>query len=39
MPIKISVLYRNRFVFYEISNLSYHYRSDNKNSVFIEVYL
>ena len=37
MPMKISVLYRNRFVFYEISNLSYHYRSDDEIAYFLNI--
>ena len=34
---KISVLYRNRFVFYEISNFSYHYRSDDEIEYFLNI--
>ena len=37
MPMKISVLYRNRFVFYEISNLLYHYRSDDEIAYFLNI--
>ena len=37
IPMKISVLYRNRFAFYEISNLSYHYRSDDEIAYFLNI--
>ena len=34
---KISVLYHNKLAFYEISNLSYHYRSDNEIAYFLNI--
>ena len=34
---KISVLYHNKLAFYEISNLSYHYRSDDEIAYFLNI--
>ena len=34
---KISVLYHNKLAFYEISNLSYYYRSDNEIAYFLNI--
>ena len=34
---KISVLHHNKLAFYEISNLSYHYRSDNEIAYFLNI--
>ena len=34
---KISVLYHNKRTFYEISNLSYHYRSDDEIAYFLNI--
>ena len=34
---KISVLYNNKRAFYEISNLSYHYRSDDEIAYFLNI--
>ena len=37
IPMKISVLYRNRFAFYEISNFSYHYICDDEIAYFLNI--
>lgn len=37
IPMKISVLYRNRFAFYEISNFLYHYRCDDEIAYFLNI--
>ena len=37
IPMKISVLYRNRFAFYEISNFSYHYICDDEIAHFLNI--
>ena len=37
IPMKISVLYRNRFAFYEISNFSYHYICDDEIACFLNI--
>ena len=34
---KISVLYHNKRAFYEISNLPYHYRSDDEIAYFLNI--
>ena len=34
---KISVLYHNKLAFYEISNLLYHYRSDDEIAYFLNI--
>ena len=34
---KISVLYRNRFAFYKISNFSYHYICDDQIAYFLNI--
>ena len=34
---KISVLYRNSFAFYEISNFSYHYICDDEIAHFLNI--
>ena len=34
---KISVLYHNRFAFYEISNFSYHYICDDEIAHFLNI--
>ena len=34
---KISVLYHNKLAFYEISNLPYHYRSDDEIAYFLNI--
>ena len=37
IPMKISVLYRNRFAFYKISNFSYHYICDDEIAYFLNI--
>ena len=37
IPMKISVLYRNRFAFYKISNFSYHYICDDQIAYFLNI--
>ena len=37
IPMKISVLYRNRFAFYEISNFSYCYSCDYEIAYFLNI--
>ena len=37
IPMKISVLYRNRFAFYKISNFSYHYIYDDEIAYFLNI--
>ena len=37
IPMKISVLYHNRFAFYEISNFSYCYSCDDEIAYFLNI--
>ena len=37
IPMKISVLYRNRFAFYKISNFPYHYIHDDEIAYFLNI--
>ena len=37
IPMKISVLYRNRFAFYKISNFSYCYICDDEIAYFLNI--
>ena len=37
IPMKSSVLYRNRFAFYKISNFSYHYICDDQIAYFLNI--
>ena len=37
IPMKISVLYRNRFAFYKISNFPYYYIHDDEIAYFLNI--